>query len=302
MNYFSINQSLLNSWLWAVKSSKFEADFIKTLNREPIETNQAMQNGKDFEDAINKAIMGIFPPPDHKYINSIRKAYSIVKDSEMQIKLNADIKLNKMTFDLSGILDYYKDNVIYDTKFTSNYRQNKFIDSPQHSIYFRLVPEAIRFEYLIGDGERLFIETYYPDRTPTIESYIEKFLEYLKEKDLLKIYYEKWAIQKVMFDRFWRAYPKKRKKADAEKAWEQLNPHIGLVAIMLNKIDEFKQSKEWQKEDGQFVPYPATWLRSKGWESELEVEKPKETKYSNAPTAEEMKHLESVLNKIKGGG
>jgi len=74
-----------------------------------------------------------------------------------------------------------------------------------------------------------------------------------------------------LFDVFWQAYPKKKSKGDAEKAWKSINPGKELVATMVNHLAQAKTSREWTKDGGQFIPYPATWLRAKGWEDELPV-------------------------------
>lgn len=71
------------------------------------------------------------------------------------------------------------------------------------------------------------------------------------------------------FDAFWKEYPRKRAKDDAVKAWKKHKPDIQAV---LNKIREFKQSHEWTREGGRFIPYPASWLNSMGWEDELRID------------------------------
>jgi hypothetical protein len=77
------------------------------------------------------------------------------------------------------------------------------------------------------------------------------------------------------FDRFWIIYPKKKSKGDAEKAWKQIkpNPTEEFTSMIIAKLLKLKRCPEWTKEDGQFVPYPATWLRAKGWNDEIEVER-----------------------------
>jgi hypothetical protein len=67
------------------------------------------------------------------------------------------------------------------------------------------------------------------------------------------------------FQRFWEMYPKKKSKGVAEKAFAQLNPDEQLLATMLATIERAKKSDDWLKEGGKFIPYPATWLRAKGW-------------------------------------
>lgn len=71
------------------------------------------------------------------------------------------------------------------------------------------------------------------------------------------------------FELFWGQYPRKRNKGAAEKAWAKLQPDDVLLGTMLSKIDQAKQTTDWQREKGQFIPYPATWLTAKGWEDEF---------------------------------
>lgn len=75
------------------------------------------------------------------------------------------------------------------------------------------------------------------------------------------------------FDLFWKAYPRRKSKGQAERAWASLRPNEQLVAKILQGIERAKTSEQWRKDGGQFIPYPATWIRAKGWEDE--VEKPK---------------------------
>lgn len=70
------------------------------------------------------------------------------------------------------------------------------------------------------------------------------------------------------FDLFWTAYPKKRGKGKAEKVWAALTPDDVLLGTMLGKLDIAKQTPDWTKDSGQFIPHPASWLNAKGWEDE----------------------------------
>ncbi len=71
------------------------------------------------------------------------------------------------------------------------------------------------------------------------------------------------------FEVFWKAYPKRKSKGQAEKAFAKVNPDEQLLATMLATIERAKKSVDWQKDDGKFIPYPATWLNAKGWEDEF---------------------------------
>jgi hypothetical protein len=70
------------------------------------------------------------------------------------------------------------------------------------------------------------------------------------------------------FDIFWKSYPKKLGKGDAEKIWKKIKPTSALVEQMLQAIELQKLSTQWTKDGGQFIPYPATWLNQKRWEDE----------------------------------
>lgn len=69
------------------------------------------------------------------------------------------------------------------------------------------------------------------------------------------------------FDEFWRAYPKKLGKGEAEKAWAK-HKCSAILPQILTTLRKLKISHDWTKEVGQFIPHPATWLNRKGWEDE----------------------------------
>lgn len=68
------------------------------------------------------------------------------------------------------------------------------------------------------------------------------------------------------FEIFWAAYPKKTSKPAATKAWAKLKPNEETVRTMLAAIEAAKQTADWKKEGGKYIPYPATWLNNRRWE------------------------------------
>ena len=70
------------------------------------------------------------------------------------------------------------------------------------------------------------------------------------------------------FDVFWNAYPRKAAKEQARKVFFELSPDDNTFSTMIQAIAKQKQSAEWEKNDGQFIPYPATWLNGRRWEDE----------------------------------
>lgn len=77
------------------------------------------------------------------------------------------------------------------------------------------------------------------------------------------------AANGAAFAHFWQAYPRKKSKGDAMKAWDKLHPDQSLQDRIFDAIERAKISKDWRKENGQFIPYPASWLNKKRWEDEL---------------------------------
>jgi len=72
------------------------------------------------------------------------------------------------------------------------------------------------------------------------------------------------------FSAFWNAYPRKKSRGQAEKAWKRLSPDGALMALILDAVERAKTSVDWRRDGGKFIPYPATWLNARGWEDELQ--------------------------------
>lgn len=78
---------------------------------------------------------------------------------------------------------------------------------------------------------------------------------------------ELWETQ---FNEFYSKYPKKVKKQEVKKWFNKNRPSNELFSSMMNSLEQFRASKDWQKDGGQFIPYPSTWLNQKRWEDETE--------------------------------
>lgn len=75
------------------------------------------------------------------------------------------------------------------------------------------------------------------------------------------------------FDRFWAAYPRHTAKQTALNSFIKVNPDEELLAVMLKAITEQKCSDQWSRDNGQFIPHPATWLNQRRWEDEVRTGK-----------------------------
>lgn len=70
------------------------------------------------------------------------------------------------------------------------------------------------------------------------------------------------------FDRFWQAYPNRKAKAAALKAWQKLAPDAVLEAEIVAALAWQTRQPSWLKDGGAFVPHAATWLNQRRWEDE----------------------------------
>ena len=71
-----------------------------------------------------------------------------------------------------------------------------------------------------------------------------------------------------LFDEFWAAYPKHVAKQPARKAWAKLKADADLLAKILAALEWQKREESWRREDGRYIPNPATWLNARRWEDE----------------------------------
>lgn len=80
--------------------------------------------------------------------------------------------------------------------------------------------------------------------------------------------------------RFWPAYPRKQAKADAVKAFVKLAPDDAQLAAMLAALAVQKQSVQWRRDNGQFIPLAATWIRGERWSDKVEGDSAPESGFS----------------------
>lgn len=73
------------------------------------------------------------------------------------------------------------------------------------------------------------------------------------------------------FEKFWKKYPKQISKLNALKAWKRLNPNEEMVCLIMSALEQHKQTHQWQKEEGRYIPAPAKWINGRRWEDVLTV-------------------------------
>jgi len=71
------------------------------------------------------------------------------------------------------------------------------------------------------------------------------------------------------FDLFWQAYPRKQAKKDAVKAWRQTTARRPEFPVLMRALVAASTTDDWQKANGSYVPYAASWLRGERWNDQL---------------------------------
>jgi hypothetical protein len=77
----------------------------------------------------------------------------------------------------------------------------------------------------------------------------------------------------MIFDEFWKLYPRKVSKRVAQKMWERMTKDEQQAAVEALPV----HIKYWRlkETDADFIPHAATWLNQGRWEDELDLKEKK---------------------------
>lgn len=162
----------------------------------------------------------------------------------------------------------------------SNFNKNKMDNTNWYSINYEKLDEIV-------DIKRKELESYCTDdlfnlNQPDIQS----------EQTNTNVYYNDIKIDNIsndilskknddssnrsdvyleQFEKFYKEYPRKAQKQNVKKWFLKHKPKDSLFEDMMKALKLFKQDKDWLKDNGQFIPYPSTWLNQQRWEEKLDV-------------------------------
>ncbi len=165
-NKYLITPSLYNAYtyyaktnfeIYGDKAEEIEAkalqDWLNTLNKVKTPTNEILQRGIDFENAV-RTITDNYPV-EHENAAEVAE---VVKGGMWQVKLSKNVG----NYVLYGIADVIKRDTVYDIKRVTSYDCPKYEQSIQHLIYLEC-SGLENFEYLVSDGKNLYREYYHKD-------------------------------------------------------------------------------------------------------------------------------------------
>lgn len=138
-----------------------------------------------------------------------------------------------------------------------NWSKYNWTKSPKFKTNLVKLIEKIESKVLLEQIEMIFNEFY----TEIVEPKQEKLVEVPFGVSVNEL-----------FNRFWSAYPKKQAKGNAEKWFKKHKPSEELVDKMIRVVNKWKNSENWTKDNGKYIPLPTTWLNGKRWEDEMQVE------------------------------
>lgn len=214
--------------------------------------------------------VAFFTNPYYKDLSNDSKiAYAILKN-----RLTLSIKNNWLDNDGAVYIFYAQDKLSEIMNISRRTVARVIIQLKEHNL-IDVVQQGR------GLPAKIYVKKLKPNAYASRNDFIEEFNneqeDEIKEEKQVKEKSKTENKQQEYFSIFWASYPKKVGKGAAEKSWKKIKPTKDLLEKMLNAIETAKQSMQWNKDNGQYIPNPATWLNQKCWEDEIIID----NKYSN---------------------
>lgn len=74
-----------------------------------------------------------------------------------------------------------------------------------------------------------------------------------------------------MFEAFWNLYPKKLNRKQCFTAFCNIKGLKNEYPRIIEALKQDRESDQWQRNYGQFIPYPLTWLHQERWKRQIET-------------------------------
>ena len=79
------------------------------------------------------------------------------------------------------------------------------------------------------------------------------------------------SFEESAFNDFWKAYPKKVNKKGCFTSFKRIKNLKNEFTLIMEALENFKNSKQWQKDNGQYIPNPQTFINQERWKDEQQV-------------------------------
>lgn len=164
-----------------------------------------------------------------------------------------------------GFIDREGDSLaIHDWDDYGGYYQNKLIKDAERK---REERRAKRDVQATSDDSPTDVLEMSNRRPPEIQWMAPQEEEKRKEKSNVNPPTPQGEKYSAEFSEFWAAYPRKKNKDEAWRAWKARRDRPAL-AVLIGSIAEHQRSVDWTKDGGAYIPNPATWIRAGGWKDE----------------------------------
>jgi hypothetical protein len=100
------------------------------------------------------------------------------------------------------------------------------------------------------------------------------------------------------FEIFWDMYPKKTGKGGAFNSWKKIKGKSDIMPQILKAVEDHKTCEQWNRDNGQYIPNPQTWLNQRRWEDEI---KPEATGLGSVPKRIACEACGKVSSSMVGG-
>ena len=101
------------------------------------------------------------------------------------------------------------------------------------------------------------------------------------------------------FNEFWDAYPKKKAKQEAVKAWVKQDCHKAAGMLTMDVLNRAKVDPSWK--ETQFIPNAATYINGQRWQDEVTaVDNRSKIEKENDATYEKLFGKKREINVIEG--
>jgi len=142
-----------------------EADFMEAMRNLYVEKIKA---DADYEFASIESKEALLT----RILNVCSTLYSQCKGGKQQVKVSKDIEVGGESFCLFGYIDVLQPTTILDIKTCTKYKESKYRDSVQHSIY-QLCTGIKDFKYVVAD----YSSTNYPQNCVIVDTSVNDIEE-----------------------------------------------------------------------------------------------------------------------------